>query len=138
MRQVATADQLQREIAMRKVLCILLTLVAAPAWAEWVHLEANETGNFYIDPVTIRKDGNMRRVWGLLDLKQRGKDGEMSRRYLKEYDCKGDRDRLLSASMHSELMGGGTVLLSWNGAYEWDHIPPGTVAATILKLACKK
>lgn len=123
---------------MRIILCFLLALVAAPAWAEWVQVVANDRTIFYIDPASIRKDGNLRKVWGIADLKQRDKDGTMSRRSRSEYDCKEERRRTLALSTHSEPMAGGLTLMSFEQASEWSAIPPDTVAETILKRVCAK
>ena len=58
---------------MRVVLVALLMLATIPAWAEWLKVEENDIGTvFYLDPATIRKDGDLRRVWGLQDLKTPG------------------------------------------------------------------
>ena len=90
---------------MRLILYLFLALSAAPAWAAWVEVGGKiDEVIFYIDPATIRKDSNLRRVWAIEDLKQRHKDGEMSRRALYEYDCKEERVRILSGTEHSDPM----------------------------------
>lgn len=109
----------------------------ASAFAEWTLVFKSETINFYIDFQTIRKEGSTRKVWEIQDLKQRHKDGEMSRRFRSEYDCKDERLRLLSSSEHSESMGLGKTL-STTSQDKWGDIPPGTPAATILKIVCVK
>jgi len=113
-------------------------MLAGSAWAEWVLYSETDTSTFYYDPATIRKDGNMRRVWELSDLRKRHKDGEISRRYRAEYDCKNERTRILSFSLHSEPMAGGEVLKNFGEDKEWGEIPPGTVINTILKIVCAK
>lgn len=122
---------------MRIILCFILSLVAAPAWAEWVKVSASDTSSFYIDPASIRKAGNLRKVWQIADLEQRDTvDGEMSRRTRAEYDCKEERFRSLAFSYHSEPMAGGETLRSKDGVGTWSAIPPGSVAANILKIVC--
>lgn len=122
---------------MRTILCFLLALVATPAWAEWVKVSVSDTSIFYIDPASIRKDGNLRKVWRITDLKQRHKDGEMSIRGLDEYDCKEERLRFLALSSHSETMAGGETLWSKNYSDgEWQAIPPGSTVARVLKIVC--
>lgn len=123
---------------MRLILTLLLALAAAPAWAEWVNLSETDTATHYIDPATIRKDGNLRRVWELQDLKQRHKDGEMSRRVLAEYDCKEERRRFLSISGHSEPMARGNVLDTDYSPGEWRYIPPNTPSESVLRFVCAK
>lgn len=122
---------------MRIIWCFLLALVAAPAWAEWVKLGENDEMILYIDPGSIRKNGNLRKVWDIKDLKQRDEGGEMSTRTRNEYDCKEERRRTLSFSAHSEPMAGGETLSSKNYSDgEWRAIPPGSVSARILKIVC--
>jgi hypothetical protein len=77
------------------ILMLLLVVVAAPACAEWV--KAGEAGiaTYYIDPATIRKNGNFSRVSQVHDFEDRQKGGEMSRQGLMEYDCKEGRYRIL-------------------------------------------
>lgn len=124
--------------AMRLVLCLLLTFAAAPAWAEWVEVSETDNSIYYIDPATIRKDGNLRRVWTIQDLKQRHKDGEMSRRGLYEYDCKEERFRILSISEHSDPMARGKTLFSDSEPGKWIHTPPETPSQTMLRIVCAK
>ena len=123
---------------MRLVLCLLLTLAAAPAWAEWVKVAETDVIITYIDPATIRKDGNLRKVWTIQDLKQRHKDGEMSRRALDQHDCKEGRYRTLSISEHSDPMGRGKMLSSYSEPGKWNDIPPETVAQEIMRIVCAK
>ena len=128
----------QREKNMRIILCFLLALVAAPAWAEWVKVAATDTSTFYIDPASIRKDGNLRKVWQINDLNQRHKDGEMSRRVRMEFDCKQERSRSIAISTHSDPMAGGVTLSSGDGSGEWSAIPPDSISGTVLKRVCAK
>ncbi len=121
-----------------RILLILLALVAAPAWAEWVAMGETADIVAYIDPATIKKDGNLRRIWQLHELKQRDKDGTMSKRALVEYDCKEERQKVLSLSSHSEPWVGGKVLGSGSITSEWQYIAPNTTAAAILKIVCAK
>jgi hypothetical protein len=123
---------------MQIVLCLLLALVAAPAWAEWVEMDKNDEATFYIDPATIKKTGNFRKVRELQDLKKRQEDGDISRQALKEYDCKEKRSRLLSFSFHSEPMAGGKVLLSTTMNDRWRSIETESAVETLLKHVCAK
>ena len=123
---------------MRLVLCLLLTLAATPAWAEWVKVSETDGNFFYIDPATIRRDGNLRKVWTINDLKQRHKDGTMSRRALYEFECKEERHRLLSISAHSDPMASGKVLEIDSEPDKWSYIAPNTPGENILRRVCAK
>ena len=121
---------------MRKLFLFgVLMLLTGSAWAEWVMYDTAGTTTFYYDPATIRKDGNIRRVWQLQDLKERGRLGEMSRRARYEYDCKQEQVRFFGISEHSEPMAGGAVLATAEDK-EWRAIPPGTPLETIFNIVC--
>ena len=48
---------------MRAILCAILLLAAASAWADWVKLtETTDTGDHYLDPALISDNGEFRRV----------------------------------------------------------------------------
>jgi hypothetical protein len=125
---------------MKKLLLTLLTalMLTGAAWAEWEKIAENDFAEYYIDRATIRKDGNLRRVWRLQDLKQRDKDGVLSRRFRAEYDCKQERDRILSFITHSEPMADGTILKLASMNNEWSDIPPNSIAEDVLKIVCAK
>ena len=114
-----------------------LLMATGTASAEWVQIGETDSSNFYIDPATIRKDGNLRKVWEITDLKQRSKDGAMSVRVRTEYDCKNERFWTMSLSDHSEPMAGGETLNSFTYRdRDWRETPPGSVGETMLKIVC--
>ena len=122
---------------MRLVLFCLLALVTTPAWADWVAVGKSVSGNItYIDPASIQKTGAIIQVWEFTDLKQRGANEEMSKRYLSEYDCKDRRSRILSISGYSEAMLRGKTLYSDTSNQEWDYVAPDTLLEDILDRVC--
>ena len=121
---------------MKKLFLVCLMMLAGSAWAEWVMFGESEEAHSFYDPTTIRKEGNMRRVWQLSNLKRRGVDGEMSRRLRAEYDCKQERYQLLDVSEHSEPMVGGKVLISEIGNGTWSGVAPETIAAYMFEIVC--
>ena len=57
---------------MRFFLSVLLLIVNAPAWADWVKVGAvektvlfvnSESTVYFIDPSSITRDGSLRKVW---------------------------------------------------------------------------
>ena len=123
---------------MKKLFLVGLMMLAGPAWAEWVRYSKNDTNTFYYDPATIRKEGNVRRVWVINDLRTRHKDGEMSRRARYEFDCKQERLRILGVTEHSEPMAGGVILTTGVEGKDWTDVPPDTNADFLLKIVCAK
>jgi hypothetical protein len=118
----------------------LLLLATGSAWAGWERVGESDTGIFYVDRATIRKDGNLRRMWSVEDLKQRNESGAMSRRLRYEYDCKGERSRILALSTHTEPMADGKTLYITTGDLNesWDEIPPGSAIEKLLATACAR
>ena len=124
---------------MKKIIiACLLAIISASAFAEWTLVFKLEEIDFYIDYQTIRKEGSTRKVWEIQDLKQRHKDGEMSRRFRTEYNCKDERFRFLAASEHYENMGLGNTLSDSSYTGKWGEIPPNSAAEKILKIVCSK
>lgn len=118
--------------------CCLL-LVTSSAWADWVKIFLVDTATVYIDPTTIRKDGDLSRVWVLMNLKQRKPEGEMSLRSRLEYDCKVERQRMLAMSGHSEPLAAGTTTYTHQiNDDKWGDIAPGTPDEAIQKIVCAK
>jgi hypothetical protein len=126
---------------MRKaVLMLLLGVLSSSAAAEWVEVGGNESATTYADPATIRRAGNMVRMWHLLDYaKARGIKGikpHLSVRMLDEYDCAQERARTLSFSLHSGSMGEGEVVGASNNPGNWRPVPPDTLVETLRGFAC--
>jgi hypothetical protein len=126
---------------MRKaILMMLLGLVSSSAAAEWVELGGNETATTYADPATIRKAGNMVRMWHLLDYtKARGIEAHkphLSVKMQNEYDCRQERSRTLAISLHSGNMGEGEILGTISAPGNWRPVPPDTLVETLREFAC--
>ena len=125
---------------MRTYLISLLMLISCSAWAEWILIGQDDSGNsnYYLDPQTIRKDGVLRKVWEIRNDKTRNKNGALSVRVRSEYDCKNEKVRRLALSLHSGSMASGEVLQSFS--YDDNNkleIAPDTVAEALLKAVCK-
>jgi hypothetical protein len=123
---------------IKTLLLTIALLVTGSAWADWVQVAGNDSASTYIDPATIRRDGNFRKVWQLQDLKQQYKDGTLSRRVRTEYDCMEERVRILFLSTHSSAMAGGDTLFSHDTADTWTNVPPNTPSEIVLKIVCAK
>ena len=63
--------------------------------AEWTKVGEKNSTVQYIDYSTIRKEGNLSKVWGLQDRKKPDGEGAISDRLLIEIDCKEESYRLL-------------------------------------------
>jgi hypothetical protein len=121
----------------RHLTLLLCLLVAQPAWAEWVWVTSSSEGSHtYVDPTTLRVSGKTRRMWELVDLNKPDKDGDLSYRFYREYDCAEERTRSLQGSYFTENAGGGTRTGGFSTPADWAYIEPGSVGATKLKVVC--
>ena len=129
---------------MKLLIAVLLAVFSTGAMAEWTYLTSPESNAFdvYIDKTTIRKRGNVAKMWELMDFKAPQKEAGasyLSDRGLQEYDCVEIRHRLLTITHFSDNMGSGQV--TFNHQYDnskWIDIAPGSVSMGKWKAACKK
>jgi hypothetical protein len=130
---------------MKRILLAVLLLTATSASAEWVaagNSDASGGIEIYIDPATIRRSGNMVKMWSLIDYKTLQEKQDLQYRSQKmqfEYDCNDYRNRLLYSIMHSKQMGIGDVVYSLNiESPKWTPVPPGSISETLMGIACVK
>lgn len=130
---------------MRKViLMLLLAVLSSSAMAEWVKVGANDKSTIYADPATIRKEGNMVKMWRLKNygspkVYSFSTNTVLSDREQSEYDCKEEQYRSLYISYHSEKYGKGEVVYrDTYPASNWRPVEPDSIGAELWKLACGK
>ena len=130
---------------MRFILMLILTAVSTGVAAtEWVRIVGeSERAIPYYDPATIRRSGNMVKMWKLSDYKKVQVTSNMqylSSKSQSEYDCKDNRSQLLSGTLHSGNMGSGTLVFTMTAppGNNWKPIVPGTVTEADWKIACGK
>jgi hypothetical protein len=124
---------------VRTLLLLVMLFVASPAWAAWTLVKSVDGASHYIDPLTLRTTGHVRRISELTSTTLAGKGGAASHRLLVEYDCKAKRYRLLQLTAFTEPMGRGTVFGKVDSASngdQWHQASPGTVAADVLSVVC--
>jgi hypothetical protein len=125
-----------------KRLLILLMLVSQPAWADWVELGSTDDATNYIDPETVRKTPNGRRVWVMASLDQPKTVSfgtYQSGKFVVEFDCRDERSRILQTSWYSGPMGSGTPIHSDRAGIHgpWEFAVPGSGGKTMLKAVCR-
>lgn len=108
--------------------------------AEWDYVGETEKATLFIEYDTIRKKGNMAKMWIMFDYRHEQSPpglNFLSRRSQVEFDCDEEMIRNLYSSIHSGSMGGGQVLHYGNNpSPEWEPIPPETVGKTLREFAC--
>ena len=117
-------------------------MTATAASAEWTQSDGNDRLIQYVDRATIRKSGNLVKMWNLRNYKTvRTLAGYsiLSSKEQSEYDCKEEKSRLLAVIWFDGQMGNGKVVVSnGNVRGEWSPIEPGSVGETKWKIACGK
>lgn len=126
----------------RAIFLMILAIVSGGAGAEWVVAGRDETWTVYFDPATIRRTGDIVKMWRLFDFRttqvREGFKPFMSSRGQHEYDCKEERARMLSVSWHSGSMTSGDVVASTSNPGSWDPVPPDSTIELLWQMACGK
>jgi|SRR5688572_3041314 hypothetical protein len=126
----------------RLLLFILLFLNVGLAFADWMSLGESDSGTtVHADPTTIRREGDLVKMWVLFDFKTvRTKEGVSysSAKAHMEYDCADQRYEGLAVMYYSSNMGNGNVLDRTSGKGKWLRISPGSLDQSLWKLACDK
>ena len=124
---------------MKKLrLPLMLITASSNVMAEWVEIESNETDTFYADPATIRKTGNIVRMWVLTDYKMVQTNASkpyMSKLGVRKYDCKEKQSRATIKTLHSKNMGVGKYV-GIIGNRPWLSVSPRTTSELLWKFAC--
>ena len=129
---------------MTRVLSLtLLVLCSTPTYAEWIPVGGNDPIGMttYADPDTIRRKGNLVKMWQLNDFKtvQIVEDNSfLSAKKQREFNCVDERTRILAATQFSGHMGTGNVIWSNSNEQKWEPIVPESIAQTLLEFACNK
>ncbi len=126
----------------RLLLGLMLLMTATVAMAEWTGVGENDDSIQYVDRATIRRNGNLVKMWDLRDFKTvqtDSGDSFLSSKAQNEYDCKEERSRILAFSWFSGQMGNGNVVYSNSEtSMKWSPIGPGSIGEIKWKVACGK
>ena len=95
---------------LRVLLSALLLLAATSVRADWVKVGEDDGAVVYVDPATLVKDGDIRRVWTLSDVKWSRGDNVVSLRTLDDFNCKEVRRRTVFRVSYSGPMATGKVI----------------------------
>ena len=126
----------------RLLLGLMLLVTAGAATAEWTSVGEDDALIVYVDIGTIRRNGNLVKMWDMLDHKTVQTDAGgsyLSGKTQQEYDCKEEKVRRLAYLWFDGKMGRGKVVYSnGNVKDEWRPISPDSVSEALWKIACGK
>jgi hypothetical protein len=116
------------------------TIVQSTAGPGWFAVFENAVGIVYIDPTTVRIEGNLRKIWELQDYKAPlsfGRTSIRSVRRLAEYDCVEERYRTISVWGHSGPMASGDTTTDQPSG-KWVYAPRQSAGSFLLTALCAK
>jgi hypothetical protein len=134
-------------------LITLLVLSSVPAYAEWMAVEKDYLlpglQTVYVDPDTIRREGNLVTMWQLIDFTWMqgnaglGRLGFGPHRFLstkthKQFDCAETRLRLLAFTEFSGRMGTGILADGYVDKDNWISVEPDSINQALWEVACGK
>jgi hypothetical protein len=125
------------------LLITLLVLSSAPAYAEWELVSGDDEAGLtvYVDRDTIRRKGNLVKMWQLYDYKTVqtvAGDSLLSIQRQNEYDCTEERTRMLAFTWFSSNMGKGRVVYKTADEQQWEPVVPRSINRALWKVACSK
>jgi len=128
---------------MRPILALLLLIAFSYAQADWVKVGQvekkvqfifSERTTFYVDPSSIAREGNTRRVWEIHDMSDKGASDERSVLASVEYDCLEKTMRTVAATGHSLPMASGQIIPLNRVAGDWIVLRAGKEDAVFFKI----
>ena len=96
----------------------------------------------YVDPDSIRREGNLVTMWQLIDFKtmqgNRSPGRFLSTKTHKEFDCAEKRLRLLAFTEFSRHMGTGIPADGYVDTGNWLPVEPESINQALWEVACGK
>jgi hypothetical protein len=125
------------------LVCLCLSALSGYALAsDWVSLGLADHATYGIDRASIEKDGQLRRVWTMLDYREPQKSSQgktyLSSRALMEMECAKHQVRTRSMSLYSGHNLGGEALTSEGIFDQWQAVPPNSPVTTMFKVVCER
>ena len=114
---------------------------AAPATSSrigppWEKLGETPVLTLYMDRSSVQRDGTIRRVFEMQDLKVPDPDGVLSRRYVNEYDCDNQMHRIGRMTSWSGAALSGRKLFDVSDWGYWRKIPANGLFTVGFRLVC--
>ena len=122
---------------MKKRVLAIALLFAGSVWAEWSSIGENDVETVYVDLQSMHSQGNIRKVLELQDLKQRGKNGEMSVLTKSEYDCEKATYRVMAVTTYAGPMATGKKIAPKTiNSKVWISVESAADGETVFDTVC--
>jgi len=125
---------------MRYLALIAMLFWCAPVLAGWTYVTSTASGDDrFIDVETVRKEGNLRRVWQVINFEKPNQYGWSSQRGRIEIDCKNETVQVLSSMSFAEKFAGGKTLFEMPKSDSGGpiDIAPDSVMWAVMEKVCK-
>lgn len=128
---------------LTKNIFILFSVLAAgtvAAQAKWIKFNNNEETTAFVEPTSIRREGNVATVWVLFDRKSVGTDGTASAKVQYAINCTNQMSATAAIVNMSKLQGQGKVLASAAfkpSELQWRPSAPGSIASGLADVICE-
>lgn len=130
----------------RLLLIIFLLLSSSTAYAEWIFVDRTADGQntVYADPGTIRRKGDLVKMWHLYNyttIKTVLNKSLLSMKVQSEFDCAEEQVRTLAGTWFSGQMGNGAVVNSVpteGNEAKWEPVSPRSINEALWEFACSK
>lgn len=131
---------------MKKLMVvILLAGISTSAMAEWIKINEGENTDIYVNKSSIRRTGNLVKMWSLYNFKTSEKDFENDKPHLSSinqmyYDCQNESSHPLYSIEYDGNMGLGNVTFRSSGNVQTKDSPviPDSIGEMEWKIACGK
>lgn len=107
-----------------------------PTPGVWDKIGETAALTLYIDRSTLQREGAVRRIIEMQDLKAPDPDGVLSRRYLNEYDCENKMHRIGRMTSYAGAMLSGKKLFDVSEMGYWRAIPANGLFTVGYQLHC--
>jgi hypothetical protein len=122
---------------MKKRVLVIALLFGGSVWAEWSNIGENDVDTVYVDLQSMHSQGNIRKILELQDLKQRGKNGEMSVLTKSEYDCEKGTYRVMAVTTYAGPMAAGKKISSKTiNSKVWISVESAADDETVFDTVC--
>lgn len=125
---------------MKKLFLTITLFMCLPVLADWKYIGTEDASEseFFLDFETLRKDGNLRRIWQVVNLKSDDPNGRRSIRSRLEFDCKNETVQSLARMAFSDKLAGGNVIHKSDDLGPKTYIPPKSILSLQLQEVCKR
>jgi len=126
-----------------KLFLLLLILITTDVYAEWelYNMTQDKKTYLYYDNKSVKKNGSLIKVMELLnyaEVKSTAADGHLSIKVLKQFDCKKEKEKILSMTVYDNHMGTGNIIkkiVSKPG--DWKFVPANSISRTMFNKLCR-